>query len=69
MQLYRKIEVPLKDMPVCKDCGTSLEFCRTCLRAFLRCSRCGQQFTLQEFASELPEALEEAAATIPMDRI
>lgn len=56
-------------MPDCKQCGRELDFCRACQRIYLYCSHCDRQFDIRDYLDDLPEAVEEAAAMIPMDRI
>ncbi|MFW5487122.1 MAG: dual CXXC motif small (seleno)protein [Desulfovibrio sp.] len=61
--------MPGKKMPDCKQCGRELDFCRACQRIYLYCSHCDRQFDIRDYLDDLPEAVEEAAAMIPMDRI
>ncbi len=69
MRLHKQTIIPVNGMPSCKKCGHELQFRRTCLRAYFHCPQCSQQFELKDYASELPDAMEEAASMIPMDRI
>jgi hypothetical protein len=53
----------------CPDCGRSLTFTRSCVRAMFVCDGCGASFDPSRFVDRLGEDFEEAYADVPLNRM
>ncbi len=53
----------------CDKCGLDLTAYRGCREVVLRCPKCGEEYDLKTFASEMDEDFEEEMGFVPMDRI
>lgn len=53
----------------CPDCGKTLTFTRSCVRAMLVCDACGASFDPARFVDQMDDAFEKIYANIPLDRM